>query len=200
MPGLIEEKGGVGKRKRILERKPPSAITDSKINASFSFMKDQILESRQHYNNISILLGQIRSPKKNSKGDILAALALCQVFCEFTVLGRMSQSIGMSENDITVTEWLTERYEDYVVELLAMLTVHRPSRYKAALTLLMRLVKEEDMRGNLSKDGVWRDGVFQRLLRSLIEGMTLKDVRMEFINNYFRKFHDVRFNTIAWFK
>lgn len=199
MPGLIEEKGGVRKKRRIQETKPP-AITEPKINAYFSLMKDQILESRQHYYNISTLLRQIRSPTKNSKGDILAALALCQVFCKFMVLGRMSQSVGMSENDITVTEWLSERYEDYVVELLAMLTAHRSRRSKTALTLLMRVAKEENMQGKLSKDGVWRDRVFQRLLRSLIEGETLKDVRTEFINNYFRKFHDVRFNTIAWFK
>lgn len=166
------------------------------VEAHVLQLEAQILESRRHYNNIVALL-QL-SKKSDTDAPVLAAVALCRVFSRLLAAGDMAKSNGMGEAEATVVAWLRERYRDFVDTLLqTFLRSDSPAKQSVALTLLMRLVKEES---KATADYNPKNGPLSRLIEALLFLPHDDANRDEFAEKYFKTFDDVRFHAFKTIK
>lgn len=159
--------------------------------------ESRIQESRHHYNEIVKLLEYIQIEHVETDEDILAAVALCRVFCRLMAAKSMSKSRETSEKETVVIQWLRERYQDYKKKLLALLKSNDANKSTSALTLLMRLVKEEALHFFVLDGTVWRNGTFPSILQALVDGSMIEDTRTDFIVKYLKKFDDIRYYALA---
>ena len=161
-------------------------------------LEQKILESRTNYNSIHTLLDHIRVGGSSEEKDMLAAVALCRVFCRLMAAGNLDKPQDKASNEATIVQWLRERLQDYENRLLRLLKDEDAGRQSTALTLLMRLVKEEEATHlNKSEEAIWRDGLFEKLLRTLVEDGIAEDTRAEFVEKYVEEYDDVRYYTFA---
>ncbi|KAF2831312.1 CBF-domain-containing protein [Ophiobolus disseminans] len=174
-------------------RKSPSDHGDDP-QAEILQLEAQILESRRHYNNIATLLQLARQPDAENEAPILAVVALCRVFSRLLATGDMVKSKGMGEAEATIAMWLKERYKEFVDVLLNdFLQSDHPPKQSVALTLLMRLVKEES---KTQKDYNLKNGPLSRLVEVLLLLPADDPNRDEFADKYFKQFDDIRFHTL----
>lgn len=177
-------------------RKSPSEERDDP-QIEITQLEAQILESRRHYNNIATLLQLSKQPDAKDEAPILAAVALCRVFSRMLATGDMNRSKGMGESEALVASWLKERYREFVDMLLnEFLHSEQPSQQSVALTLIMRLVKEESKQ----KDYKIKSGPLPRLIEELLLLPTDDPNRDEFSEKYFKQFDDVRYHTFQTIK
>ena len=116
-------------------------------------------------------------------------------------LGKLAPARGTLENEVTIVQWLNARYTEYKEILLTALSQGDSKKQLTALTLLMRLVKEEAIHFELSEDVLWRTGTFTRVLKALIDVVDPSaDVVDEFAQEYVRAYDDIRFYTFALFR
>lgn len=161
-------------------------------------LEAQILESRKHYNNIAALLQRARQSDAENEGPILAAVALCRVFSRLLVTGDMVKSKGMSEAEGVIVSWLKERYRELCTLLLDdFLRSEHPPKQSVALTLLMRLVKEE---AKSQKDYKLKNGPLPRLIDVLLRLPSDDLNREEFAEKYLKQFDDIRYQTFQTIK
>lgn len=90
-----------------------------RFKAEYSHLADQILQSREHYNSVATLLGRLREGEGENE-PLAAMLSLCRVFCYFITTKRMRTGKHDPEHEITIAEWLQERFKEYLG-----LTLHR---------------------------------------------------------------------------
>ena len=206
MPGLVNGSRTGKKRKSIGD--VPDTSRDEKILAQKSSqntdrhgdilqLEKKILESRTNLNNITTLIKYCNKSGDPEERDLVAAVALCRVFCRLMARSNLDASPVSSENEATIVEWLKERYQDYKLTLLKILVQKDTTRQFTALTLIMRLTKEETTHLNAMDDTVWRRGVFAEFLRALVEVDDGEQIRAEFVETYVEKFDDVRYYTLA---
>ena len=205
MPGIVNSPEPIRKRKREngLSKLPSSkkraierdSIGEDEVQSEILLLEESILESRKNYNNISKLLEYAQESGAESQKDIVAAVALCRIFCRLMAMGNLAKTQDSNENEITVVQWLNERYRAYKNGLLQTLGSGDVARQSTALTLLMRLVKEEKAHLNSSDEAIWRTGVFGNLVGVLVEDTVAEHTRMEFVNKYIEEFDDVRYYT-----
>lgn len=161
-------------------------------------LENQILKSRRHFNSIATLLNYVTKPDlqdlNDDKSDF-AAVALCRVFCRLMALGYMVKSRETSKNEILIVQWLIEKFREYQNVLLSMLAAENSDRSTTALTLLMRVIKEEAVHMKLSEDAAWGHGLFSKLLRTLVDIEVIADARAAFIDSYLVKYDDIRYYT-----
>jgi U3 small nucleolar RNA-associated protein 19 len=191
-------KAALREAKSKKRQKSPSspASDDEDVQTSILQLEAQILESRRHYNNIATLL-QL-SKKSDDDAPVLAAVALCRVFSRLLAAGDMVKSKGMGEAEATVVAWLKERYKEFLDTLLLLfLRSDNPAKQSVALTLLMRLVKEES---KATKDYNLKTGPLSRLIETLLFLPEDDANRDEFAEKYFKHFDDVRFHTFKTIK
>lgn len=160
-------------------------------------MESRIQESRQNYNEIVKLLDYFQNQHIGSDSDIIAAVALCRVFCRLIVARSMSKSHEMSEQETTVVLWLQARYQEYNEKLLAWLKSRDTVRATTALTLLMKLFKDESLHFKTIDSTTSHDGTLSVVLQALVDNSTVKDARRDFVDKYFRKFDDIRHYTLT---
>lgn len=192
MPGLLD-----GRSKKRKRKEPASPVPNRQDE--ILLLESQILESRRHYNNITTLLGFVKEldiQDGNDQTSVMAAVALCRVFCRLIASGDMSKSRETSEETVIV-QWLTERLQEYQRALLSILVLQSSSVSATALVLLMQLIKEGDMELNVSKDASWCSGLFSKILQTLVNGTTVEDARAAFVAKYFVKYDDIRYHTLA---
>ncbi|KAH6638145.1 CBF/Mak21 family-domain-containing protein [Boeremia exigua] len=184
-------------RSKKRQKSPASAASDDgDVQAEILQLEAQILESRRHYNNIATLLQLAKQPADDA--PVLAAVALCRVFARLLVAGDMAKSKGMGEAEATVVAWLKERYREFVDTLLhAFLRSDSPAKQSVALTLLMRLVKEES---KATAEYSLKNGPLSRLIETLLRLPADDANRDEFADKYFKTFDDVRFHTFKTIK
>jgi U3 small nucleolar RNA-associated protein 19 len=189
-----------GESKTKSRRKSPSPGSDDgeDIQSEIVQLEAQILESRRHYNNIATLLQRAKQPDTENEGPILAAVALCRVFSRLLATGDMVKSKGMSEAEGVIVSWLKERYRELCNVLLEdFLRSEHPPKQSVALTLLMRLVKEE---AKSQKDYKVKNGPLPRLVGALLH-LPLDDLnREEFAEKYLKQFDDIRYQTFQTIK
>lgn len=165
------------------------------VHAEILHLEAQILESRRHYNNIATLLQRARQPEpaKANAAPILAAVALCRVFSRLLATGDMVKSKGMGEAEAVIVSWLKERYKDLLDVLLdGFLRSDDAPRQSTALTLVMRLVKDES---RAQKDHNIKNGPLPRLVKVLLLLPHDDPNRDEFAQKYFKLFDDIRYHT-----
>ncbi|OAL07414.1 CBF-domain-containing protein [Phaeosphaeriaceae sp. SRC1lsM3a] len=156
-------------------------------------LEAQIVESRKHYNNIATLLKTARQPEAENEAPILAVVALCRVFSRLLATGDMVKSKGMAEAEAVIAAWLKERYKEYLDILMKdFLQSEHPPKQSVALTLLMRLVKEES---TAQKDYNVKNGPLPKLVETLLFLPTDDLNRDEFAEKYFKQFDDIRYYT-----
>ena len=160
-------------------------------------LEDKILESRTNYNSIHTLIEYMKQNDEAETERIIAAVALCRVFCRLMAGGRLSKLRESSGNEVTIMQWLRERLNDYEQALLRMLRINNTGTQSTTLTVLMRLVKEKVSHLNRSEDGLWQDGLFGQLVQTLIEEEVAEETRTEFVQKYVEEYQDVRFYTFA---
>ena len=206
MPGLTNGLATAKKRKR---KDAPSESSKRKRIASKDSseeshpqddilrLEEKILESRNNYNSIHTLLDYLRSSDHGREQDMLAAVALCRVFCRLMAGGSLNRHREKASNENTIAQWLGERLQDYENGLLKMLKEPDAGRQSTALTLLMRLLKEETAHLNNLKESIWRDGIFGKLVHRLVEDEVYEETRALFVEKYVEKYDDVRYYTFA---
>ena len=204
MPGIVNGLEPGKKRKRkdgepgILKksRRAPKA-QEADLQEDILGLEQKILESRTNYNSIHTLLDYIRVEVSADEKDVLAAVALCRVFCRLMAAGNLNKPQDKASNEATIVQWLKGKLQEYEHELLKLLKNEVIGRQSTALTLLMRLFKEEATHLDKPDEAIWRDGLFERLLRTVVEDDVGEDTRTEFMEKYVEEYDDVRYYTFA---
>lgn len=160
-------------------------------------LEDKILQSRTNYNSIHTLLAYVQQNDGAETERIIAAVALCRVFCRLMARGSFSKLRENSGNEVTIMQWLRERLHDYEQGLLRMLRTKNIGTQSTTLTVLMRLVKEKASHSNQSEDAFWQGGLFGQLVQTLIEEEVTAETRTAFVQKYVEEYEDVWFHTFA---
>lgn len=191
-------KAGRSEAKSKTRRKSPSSDEGEDVQSEILQLEAQILQSRRHYNNIATLLQLARNQDSNHEVPILTVVALCRVFSRLLATGDMVKSKGMGEAEATVVSWLKERYREYLGILFEdFLRSEHPAKQSVALTLVMRIIKEES---NSQKDYHIKRGNLPRLVQVLLS-LPKDDLnRDEFAEKYFKQFDDIRYQTFLTIK
>lgn len=207
MPGLVNEIDGGNKRKRgektlSKSRNKRRAVVDSPprqddFQSHLLELEAQVNESRRYYNNVATLLTYLRDDISEDQRDLAAAVALCRVFCRLMAAGNLTKSREAPEFEVIIVEWSKARFQEYTEVLLDLLTKDDLVKQSTSLTLLMRLVKESAVHLKLGEDALWRNGLFTKIVRRIIEPDSGDAVRAEFVEKYVKEYDDVRFYTFA---
>ena len=160
-------------------------------------LEQEILESQTNYNSIHTLLKCLQKNGGVEDEDIIAAVALCRVFCRLMAAGKLSKLRESPANETTIVQWLRERLHDYEKGLLGMLGNKNVGKQSTALTVVMRLVKEKATHLHQPEDAVWQNSLFGQLLQTLVEEEVADETRAEFVEKYVEKYDDVRYYTFA---
>lgn len=205
MPGTVSKAAATKKRKRQdlgtapdvtrngkTRRTEKSAPCSTGVEEEVLLLESQILESRRHYNKITTLLSYCHDHVQE-KRSITAAVALCRIFCRLMAMGTMSKPKHAPENEIIIAQWLQSQLGAYKEAVLDLFVAADPSMQSTALTLLMRLLKEESASLNLTPEGNWRDGTFANLVSKIVGSRTVDVVREEFVEKYMQPYDDVRY-------
>ncbi len=192
------------KRKRDEERsvegkRAPADNQESTQDAlsRILLLENGILESRKNYNSIVLLLDRMRERNPSDGRYTAAAVALFRVFCKLIALGNLTKNPQVSKEENTVVLWLWERLEEYEEALLNYLQSEDDTKQVAALTLLLRLIKEKARHLITSESVNWDAGLFQRIVHGLLMcryGATAID---EFVDKYVAKHADIRLHTFT---
>lgn len=175
-----------------------SSNDDNDPQAEVLRLESQILESRKHYNNIATLIHLSRDQNADHETVVLASVALCRIFTRFLSTGDMVKSKGMASSEALIVSWLKERYRECTKILLdEFLCSEHPAKQSVALTLLMRLVKEES---KSQKDFSFKNSAIPSLVEALLLRPTEDASRDEFAEKYFNKFDDIRYQTFKSIK
>jgi U3 small nucleolar RNA-associated protein 19 len=212
MPGLIVGEGG-RKRKRqsngdvfskgAKPRKAPKTRTDSgSTQEDILLLEEQILESRENYNSILTLQNLVTNDDKKLKTANIAAIALCRVFCRLTSSEQMVKQKNLSEADEQIVQWLKQRLRDYVEAVVGWIGSPDAAKESTALTLLMRIVKQETSQDFKRSEQAWRTerSTFYTVVKALLDKSDAEAAREEFVEKYVEEHDDVRFYTMLAIK
>ena len=195
-----------GKRRRedgILRarKKSRTAATASYENVELQDealqLEEKILESRTNYNSIYTLLEYLQQEDELKDEKTIAAVALCRIFCRLMARGSLSKPQESSSNESMIMQWLRQRLREYERGLLRMFKSNNIGTQSIALTVLMRLLKEEASHLGQSADTLWQEGLFGQLVQTLIEEEVVEEIRIEFMERYVLTYEDVRYHTFA---
>ena len=183
----------------VRKRKRGNSEGTNDAQSSILLLEEQIVESQKNYNHIVTLLDIARGHDSNTEASShsLALVTLCRAFCKLMALGNLSKYQQASENQVAITQWLNDRLNDYKTMLFEDLSEQSLGSHATALTLLMKLVKEEAEHLQLSEDLIWRRGTFHRVVETLVGADTADASRNEFVEKYVEPFADVRYHTFG---
>lgn len=206
MPGLVANDDSGRKRKSAIQGKgvkarkaPKTATTGDDAQSRILGLEQRILESREHYNNIVELQRLASNIEKKPKTATLASIALCRVFCRLTAAEELIKRDGASEADRQIVHWLQVRLKEYTNLLAGWIGSPDATMENTALTLLMKIVKEEASGGGRKAEQSWRSdkSAFSVLVRALLDETNAASARQEFVDRYVEEHDDVRFYTFA---
>ncbi|KAI9756170.1 MAG: hypothetical protein M4579_003983 [Chaenotheca gracillima] len=210
MPGIVDPADGLRKRKRGAEdlkrtktsRSKPRAITnrsegaaDLDLQPRILLLETEILESRKHYNNIVKLLQIFSKGQTEEGGDTAAAISLCRVFSRLMAAGSMTKTKDTPHNEQVIVQWLKERYIEYTDALQVVLRSGEPHNQSTALTLLMRVMKDDAAHLTTGEDYGLPLRTFKGAIWSLVEADDGQEIRDKFIASYVEEYDDIRFYT-----
>ncbi|KAF2459924.1 nucleolar complex protein 4 [Lineolata rhizophorae] len=158
-------------------------------------LERDILSSRRNFNSIGTLLQYAEEEASQERVDFVAIIPLCRVFCRLMSQGNLAQSKTSSEKELIVTKWLQTMYDNFTRSLLGLLGNPEEETQNTALTLLMRLLKEEVGATKGLSDRAWKAGVFSELVFRLVTSKRSQAARDYFVERYVNVHDDVRFYT-----
>jgi U3 small nucleolar RNA-associated protein 19 len=126
---------------------------------------------------------------------VTSAVSLCRVFCRLMANGSLLRKKSHDAAQSTILEWLKDRYKDYTKELSALIAHEDPAVQTTALTLYMRLVKEDGAHMKPAGDEYYfPQMLFGKLMRALLYSEHLDDaVKQEFTSKYLNAHDDIRY-------
>ena len=201
MPFLESKEVAGKKRKRppAVERKSQRLADDQSSTSSqdevagheteILELETQINEGRKHYNNIAKLISIGRTRDGNSPINVLAVVALCRVFCRLILAGCMETTKNIPEAERVIVEWLRERRDEYADMLSDICRSNNEENQALAVTLAMRMVREEAKRDN----SAWQAGTWPKLFAAILSS---EAAVAEFGTEFFTKYDDVRFYSL----
>ncbi|KAI9713317.1 MAG: hypothetical protein M1812_006676 [Candelaria pacifica] len=170
--------------------------TKDNAQARILLLESQILESRIHYNNIAVLIATLRDQDVR-QGDLTVAVSLCRVFSRLLAAGHMTKTKDTLQDEYIVQQWLKERYTEFTAIVITILKEGSPENQNTALTLSMRLLKDEASHLKNSEEYVWRAGLFPEILRALVESDAGEEGRESFTEQYLQQYDDIRLYTFT---
>nr|POF26384.1 uncharacterized protein CFP56_22533 [Quercus suber] len=213
MPGVLLTGAGERKRKRLdTQVQDPDATSARKapkttgrnsegVQAQILLLEEQILKSREHYNNIVTLHELAEKVREKPKTATLAAVALCRAFTRLIAGEKLVLRRNATEPEVEVARWLKDRLRDYTKHLISWIGSPDAVQEKTAITLLMRIVKVETTQDPKRSEQAWRqNSTFPAVVKALVEVLDADGARQEFVENYVEEFDDVRYYTFVAIK
>lgn len=110
--------------------------------------------------------------------------------------GSLSRRKGDGEAQATIVAWLKDRYKDYTRDLCELLSHEDSVVQTTALTLLMRLLKEDAVHMNPTGDDFYFPHVlFGRVVKALLYVESVDEtVKKEFTQKYLNEYDDIRYS------
>lgn len=157
-------------------------------------LEESIIESPRNYNHIVALVQCLQDFNDPALG-ITSAVSLCRTFCRLIAIGRMKKSAD-TPAEAKLQVWLKERYKDYVKELVELLGSGELSYQSTALTLLMKLAKEEGAHLKGTDEYFFPHDLMARIAKGILyldsgDNATFRD---EFVQKWLDEYHDVRYS------
>ncbi|TKA81336.1 hypothetical protein B0A55_02761 [Friedmanniomyces simplex] len=210
MPGTVTN-GVARKRKRddapkmngTKPRKAPKTTSTSEsTQAKILQLEEQILQGREHYNNIVELQSLVQKYETKPRTATLAAVGLCRVFCRLIAGEAFVKSRSTTDPEAQIVQWLKGRLREYFESLSAWIGSPDAAQESTALTLLMRVVKAETSQGAKRSEQAWRTemSTFFKLVKTLLERTDAEGARQEYVVKYADEHDDVRFYTFVAIK
>ena len=214
MSGILVDGDASRKRKRtdasaktngVKPRKAPkssSSGSSEDAQAQILALEAQVLESPKHYGNIDTLQKHVANVEKKPKTATLAAVTLCRVFCRLIAGEKLVRRNDHSEKTVQTVQSLRQRLRDYVQSMTSWIGSPDAATESTALTLLMRVAKEEVSQEAKRAEQAWRtpQSVFTLTLKALLEKTDAEGARQEFVEKYLEEHDDVRFYTFLGLK
>ena len=205
MPGLVAATAAdldeSRKRKRSSRdasstkaRKAPKTTTKSDTRETqIELWEQQIVESPAHYEKIEKLQSYLAAEEH----AILAAVALCKVFCRLIAAGDLEKDNNASETATQTALWLRGCLRNYVTKICDWIGSPDATVENTALTLLMKIVKEEAAGTSNRARESWRNktGTFQTIVKALLQKNDAEGARQRFVEMYMEEYDDVRYYT-----
>ena len=169
-----------------------SLLTQSRILE----LEETIISSPRNYNDLVPLLSCLQDFTDPALA-VTAAVSLCRTFCRLLSLGRMTRRKSDTEAEQTLLAWLKDRYKEYVKELELLVGSGDLLYQSTALTLMMRLIKEEGTHLTVpGNDYFFPHDLMARIVRVVLYldvtgGVPLRE---EFVTKWLDAYHDVRYS------
>ncbi|KAK9451266.1 CBF/Mak21 family-domain-containing protein [Limtongia smithiae] len=152
-------------------------------------LEQQIARSTENYNNLVYLVHYLDDV--DSELALLAAVSLFRSFSRFMAAGMMAK-VGGEGAQATLQKWLGERYSEFKTKAVRQLAYGEGEVQTSALTILMRLVKEESQRLGPAGEYYFAKKLYRRVIGAVL-GCDNDDLVLEFVATYVDKFDDLRY-------
>ena len=143
------------------------------------------------------LLNISKGAVRNDQQKIAAGVALCRVFCQLMASGSMTVTKESSEKDLVVIKWLLDRLHECHTSFLGWLKLNDAQCPATALTLLMRLIREEGKHLHQAGFDLTSKGVLPQLITVLVNESPSGPLYEEFAGKYLAEFDDIRYNALG---
>lgn len=206
MPGLILSEQSDRKRKRLrpgsaakLTKPRKAAKLDSgdDLKSSILQYEEDSLSAEKRHNAIRGLLAIVEGTHK-PKVTILAAVTLCRVFCRLIASEQLIKTNDLSGKEV---QRLRALLQSYAQTLRSWIGDSDAAKENAAVTLLMRIVKEEVLQESIRGQQAWQaSSNFANLVKALLTVSEADCARQIFVEKYVEEHDDVRYYTFSAIK
>ena len=153
---------------------------------------------KYNYNQIGRLIERARTSEEAISLKSSVSTSLCFTFSRLLTTGKLRNINGAKEHEVLVTRWLNERFIEFGELLLDWVRCNRKNERLLILGLLMQLVKEEvnsmPDRGPLA----WTNGLYAKLLRTLLIMKTERHLIKDFARDYIVPYQDIELFTLRF--
>ncbi|QIW97959.1 hypothetical protein AMS68_003477 [Peltaster fructicola] len=194
MPGIIAAQPD-RKRKRLdavsaaKSTKPRKAakLEGGDVKSRILQCEQDSLSAEKRHDALTELTTIINDGTQKTTAVVLAAVTLCRTFCRLIASEEIQQSRSQLKNFTqTLISWIGD--PDATLE-------------NAAVTLLMRIVKEEVLQDSVRAEQAWRaTSNFANLVKALLTTSEAEGGRAIFVEKYVEEFDDVRYHTLVAIK
>ncbi|OQO04290.1 hypothetical protein B0A48_10901 [Cryoendolithus antarcticus] len=205
MPGILINGDESRKRKRLDDsgkrsngvkpRKAPKITKSQDVASNIVELEHTVRDSADQYRNLDKLQGYVAKVNEDSEAATLAAVSLCRACCRLIANQNLVRRKSDGADEVQVLQALKKRCQTYLHSMTTWLDGADEGRQSTALTLVMRLVKEEASQEAQRADQAWRvsQGAFVTLVRALIMQSDVAGAREEFVEKYVEEHDDVRY-------
>ncbi|KAF6842896.1 ribosome biogenesis protein [Colletotrichum musicola] len=179
------------------ESEHESSGDENDLQEEILLMEKNILESKEHYNDITKLIKIAKSFEDEADSATLACVALCRVFVRLISAGALNVKKGVSEKKLLVCQWLKDRFSEYKSVLIDLIGHEDPAT--TALTLAMRCLKAQALQQTDKEEYIFPQNFLADILTGLLKSDS-DDARVEFVEKYLSEYDDVRFCTLKAIK